>query len=303
MQITQCNKKQKGRRFTDEEKIISLAIIKQSPKADRFLQQIFILPSRNTLNVQPGINVQIFDRIKDQVIITYYSNLFLGNVKGLVSKKRKAKPRPGTEEKGGEPSSRPQEGSKSKKRKATDSGEPPVKISRARESSSVEKRSLVSHRSLSTSSLEGDAFLKSLAKGVRDPEMRRAALEMLLAEADAGGGGSSAEKKSPVKPGTSTHLDYQKGMDHINGFVHLNKKTNNFADHALAFMVRGAIHKWQQPIAYYFCEGATKIEELRVILKTVIGAVIDTGLLPVAVVCDQGPGLPGGLEGPHGRDA
>ncbi|XP_063361838.1 uncharacterized protein LOC134650837 [Cydia amplana] len=188
MQITQSNKKRKGRRFTDEEKMISLAIMKQSPKGYRFLQQIFILPSRNTLNkltstlnVQPGINVQIFDAIKDQV-------------KNWTENKK---------------------------------------------------------------------YCSIIFDEVK------------------------------LEPG----LDYQKGMDHINGFVHLNKKTNNFADHALAFMVRGAIHKWQQPVAYYFCEGATKNEELRVILKTLIGAVIDTGLIPVAVISDQGQSFQSALKG------
>lgn len=82
----------------------------------------------------------------------------------------------------------------------------------------------------------------------------------------------------------------------MNGFVHLNKRTNQFADHALAFMIRGAIHKWQQPVAYYFCEGATKNEDMRVILKHVINAVIDTGLLPVALICDQGQSFQSALK-------
>lgn len=83
-------------------------------------------------------------------------------------------------------------------------------------------------------------------------------------------------------------IDLDKGKDKINGFVHLTKKTNQFAGHALAFVVRGAIHKWQQPIAYYFCGGSTKKEEMAIILKIIITAIIDTGLIPVALVNDQG---------------
>lgn len=78
MQIKQYAKKIKGRRFSNEEKMIALSILKQSPKCYKFLQRIFILPSKNTLNkmisklkVLPGINKQIFDTIKQEV------NLFL----------------------------------------------------------------------------------------------------------------------------------------------------------------------------------------------------------------------------------
>lgn len=81
MQIKQYAKKIKGRRFTNEEKMIALSILKQSPKCYKFLQRIFILPSKNTLNkmisklnVLPGINKQIFDTIKQEV------NLFLNNL-------------------------------------------------------------------------------------------------------------------------------------------------------------------------------------------------------------------------------
>lgn len=74
MQIKQCTKNKKGRRFTQEEKIVSLAIQKQSPKAYKFLQKIFILPSETTLKkmltklvIGPGINSQIFSSIKEEV--------------------------------------------------------------------------------------------------------------------------------------------------------------------------------------------------------------------------------------------
>lgn len=74
MQIEQCTKKARGRRFSDEEKLIALSIMKQSPKCYRFLHKIFILPSKYTLNkmiaslnVEAGINTQIFEAIKEEV--------------------------------------------------------------------------------------------------------------------------------------------------------------------------------------------------------------------------------------------
>lgn len=83
-------------------------------------------------------------------------------------------------------------------------------------------------------------------------------------------------------------LTYDKNGDIIHGFVDLNGKTDDFADHALAFMLRGAIYKWQQPIVFYFCKGTTSSLQLRTILKTVVTACIDAGVLPLALVSDQG---------------
>lgn len=82
MQIKQCTKKAKGRRFSNEEKLIALSILKQSPKCYRFLHKIFILPSKYTLNkmiaelnVEAGINQQIFEAVKQEVLIIF--NYFL----------------------------------------------------------------------------------------------------------------------------------------------------------------------------------------------------------------------------------
>lgn len=74
MQIKCSAKKQKARRFTLEEKIISLSILKQSPKCYNFLKKIFILPSKTTLkklvanlNIEPGINSQVIELLKEEV--------------------------------------------------------------------------------------------------------------------------------------------------------------------------------------------------------------------------------------------
>ncbi|XP_063624802.1 uncharacterized protein LOC134796548 [Cydia splendana] len=76
MQINLCNKNKKGRRFSLEEKLIALSIMKQSPKCYRFLHKIFILPSRSTLNkmvaglkIESGICPQVFEVIRREVCI------------------------------------------------------------------------------------------------------------------------------------------------------------------------------------------------------------------------------------------
>ena len=84
--------------------------------------------------------------------------------------------------------------------------------------------------------------------------------------------------------------------DVINGFVDLKQRENNFADHVLVFMIKGAIYKWQQAIAYYFCEGATKGHELKDILKDIINAVGETGLIPIALISDQGTAFQSALK-------
>lgn len=76
MQVCLCTKKKNARRYTTEEKIIALSILKQSPKCYRFLSKIFILPSKATLNamiakliIEPGINPQVFNLVKKEVPI------------------------------------------------------------------------------------------------------------------------------------------------------------------------------------------------------------------------------------------
>lgn len=67
----QSTKKPKGRRFSIEEKILSLSLFKKSPKCYRLLSNYFTLPSAKAMKcllseikVSPGINPIIFERIK-----------------------------------------------------------------------------------------------------------------------------------------------------------------------------------------------------------------------------------------------
>lgn len=92
-------------------------------------------------------------------------------------------------------------------------------------------------------------------------------------------------------------LSYDDKRDKINGYVELNEKKNKFADHALVFMLRGAIFKWQQPVAFYYCEGATSGLELKNILRDITTAVVQCGLKPIALICDQGSAFQSAING------
>lgn len=73
MQLNIVNKKKKGVRFSTEEKLLSLSLMKESPKGYRFLQKIFRLPSKRTLNrvtekitFKTGINKTIFKLLQQK---------------------------------------------------------------------------------------------------------------------------------------------------------------------------------------------------------------------------------------------
>lgn len=74
MQINNTGKKARGRRYTAEEKNLSLMLYKQSPKNYRLMQRIFILPVKRTLaqhcvelQFQTGVNTKLMDCIKEKV--------------------------------------------------------------------------------------------------------------------------------------------------------------------------------------------------------------------------------------------
>jgi len=68
----------------------------------------------------------------------------------------------------------------------------------------------------------------------------------------------------------SSGLSYDSVTDQIDGFVDTGySKSQNIADHALVFMVRGIKKKFKQPIAYSFCKGATTQHDLIRKLKQV----------------------------------
>lgn len=76
--------------------------------------------------------------------------------------------------------------------------------------------------------------------------------------------------------------------DEICGFVDTTEKRKEFADHALVFLIKGVVFKWQQPIAYYLCQGSTSALDIKRILKDIVTAVGEAGLIPLVVISDQG---------------
>lgn len=66
-QIENLEKKPKGRRYSLEDKVLSLALYKQSGTGYRFLSKLFALPSRKTvmkllnrIPIRPGLHEEVF---------------------------------------------------------------------------------------------------------------------------------------------------------------------------------------------------------------------------------------------------
>lgn len=74
LQLRETMKKKKGRRFTIDEKILSLSLFKRSPKCYRMLSVMFTLPSPKTLHnvlssvsIKTGICPVIMNVLKEKV--------------------------------------------------------------------------------------------------------------------------------------------------------------------------------------------------------------------------------------------
>lgn len=87
----------------------------------------------------------------------------------------------------------------------------------------------------------------------------------------------------------SPGLSYNSKQDVIIGFEdNGERRTKEFADHVLVFMVRGVVKKYKQPVAFSFCNSTTKTFDLKKQIKEVIINLQNCGLNVVATVCDQG---------------
>ncbi|XP_052745477.1 uncharacterized protein LOC128199528 isoform X2 [Bicyclus anynana] len=180
MQLRVCRLKKHVRRFSLDEKLLSLTLMKQSPKSYKLLENIFNLPTKRTLNrlsekieIEPGLNFKVFEFIRNKI-----------------------------------------------KNWNTD---------------------------------------KKLCTIVFD--------EISL----------------------TPHLTYNEKSDEIYGFVDVaEERKKRFCDHALVFMVRGICSPWRQCIAFYFCEGTVSAAALQNIIKQLVSQTVLTGLIPIALVCDQG---------------
>ncbi|KAG4074447.1 hypothetical protein HA402_014399 [Bradysia odoriphaga] len=84
----------------------------------------------------------------------------------------------------------------------------------------------------------------------------------------------------------TANLTFDQIKDYIDGFEDIgSKRTNDFATHALVFMVRGIQSPYKQPIAYYLTQNLNAAE-LSELIKLVTEAVMDTGLKVIGSVCD-----------------
>jgi hypothetical protein len=88
----------------------------------------------------------------------------------------------------------------------------------------------------------------------------------------------------------SLGLNYCSRRDSVDGFFDYGgaNRRLQFADHALAFIVKGIHKKWKQVVWYSFCEGTTPTADLRHIIKTVVDQLATCGLNLVATISDQG---------------
>ncbi|XP_052746565.1 uncharacterized protein LOC128199712 isoform X2 [Bicyclus anynana] len=74
MQLQVCRLKKHARRFSLDEKLLSLTLMKQSPKSYKLLENIFNLPTKRTLNrlsekieIEPGLNFKVFEFIRNKI--------------------------------------------------------------------------------------------------------------------------------------------------------------------------------------------------------------------------------------------
>ncbi|XP_048515473.1 uncharacterized protein LOC125502030 [Athalia rosae] len=88
-----------------------------------------------------------------------------------------------------------------------------------------------------------------------------------------------------------TLLEYNSKADVVEGYQDIGslRRTRDWANHALVFMLRGLKYLWKQPIAYVVSHGSVSSNDLTLLITDVITAVIQAGLLPKSVTCDQGP--------------
>jgi hypothetical protein len=86
------------------------------------------------------------------------------------------------------------------------------------------------------------------------------------------------------------HLTYDVSKDCVQGVEDLGfmGKTQNIANHASVFMVRGLVDKWKQPVGSFLTSGTMSSIVLKSMLLTCIDKVQETGLIVKAVICDQG---------------
>lgn len=82
---------------------------------------------------------------------------------------------------------------------------------------------------------------------------------------------------------------YNRRQDKIIGFEDWGmRRTRKIADHAIAFYLRCLKSGNKMPLGYGFCESTTKTYQLIRCVKEWLFNISASGLVPVAIICDQG---------------
>ncbi|XP_025192284.1 uncharacterized protein LOC112592447 [Melanaphis sacchari] len=86
------------------------------------------------------------------------------------------------------------------------------------------------------------------------------------------------------------YIEYNKALDMIEGFEDLGPlgRSSNYAKHALVIMVRGLYKNWKFPLCYFLSGNGVSGNELVNLIKQSVKQILDIGLLPTSIVCDQG---------------
>lgn len=84
-------------------------------------------------------------------------------------------------------------------------------------------------------------------------------------------------------------LEFSRRGDLIEGFEDLGEHGRKAvaSKQAMVLMARGVYSDWKIPIAYYFSESGVKASKLKEIVQTNLEHLVESGLEPVAIVCDQ----------------
>lgn len=85
-------------------------------------------------------------------------------------------------------------------------------------------------------------------------------------------------------------VEYNKFLDLIEGIEDLGPlgRTDKIGTHASVIMVRGLYKNWKFPLSFFFTGSGIKGNDLVLIVKESVKHIINAGLVPTSIVCDQG---------------